>query len=116
MKTLKALKITSILNSIFCFCCIISLSCLAINRYCELGTFENIIAIIGGIPLLCWIINPIGIVSFIVCLVLFLTEREKQEVKQVMGKKWIWIFIWPVITTVFYFISIYLLVTITGGV
>ena len=116
MKTLKALKITSILNSIFCFCCIVSLSCLAINRYCELGTFENIIAIIGGIPLLCWIINPVGIVSFIVCLVLFFSLRKKQGSKQVMGKKWIWIFIWPVITTVFYFVSIGLLVEITGGV
>ena len=116
MKTLKALKITSILNGIFCFCCIISLSCLAINRYCKLGTFESIIAIIGGIPLLCWIINPVGIVSFIICLILFLIERKNQESRQVLGKKWIWIFIWPAITTVFYFVSIFLLVGITGGV
>ena len=116
MKTLKALKITSILNSIFCLCCITSLTCLAINRYCALGTFENIITIIGGIPLLCWIINPVGIVSFTVCLVLFLIERKNQEAKQAMGKKWIWIFVWPVITTVFYFTSICLLVEITGGV
>ena len=116
MKTLKALKITSILNGIFCICCIMSLSCLAINRFFELGTFENIIAIIGRIPLLCWIINPVGIVSFIVCFVLFLIERNNQEAKQKMGKKWIWIFLWPVITTVFYFTSIGLLVDITGGV
>ena len=53
MKTLKALKITSILNSIFCICCMMSLTCLAINRFCTLGKFENIIAIIGGIALLC---------------------------------------------------------------
>ena len=111
MKTLKALKITSILNSIFCFCCIVSLSCLAISRYCELGTFENIIAIIGGISSLCWIINPVGIVSFIICLILFLEES-----RQLLSKKWIWIFIWPVITTVFYFTSIYLLIGITGSV
>ena len=116
MKTLKALKITSILNSIFCLCCITSLTCLAINRYCTLGTLENIIAIIGGILLLCWIINPAGIVSFIVCLVLFLKERKNYEARQIMGKKWIWIFIWPVITTVLYFVSICLLVLITGGV
>ena len=116
MKTLKALKITSILNGIFCLCCIISLTCLAINRYCALGAIENIISVIGGIPLLCWIINPVGIISFIVCLILFLVERKKQEAKQVLGKKWIWIFIWPAITTVLYFISICLLVEITGGV
>ncbi len=116
MKTLKALKITSILNGIFCLCCIISITCLAINRYCALGTIENIISIIGGIPLLCWIINPIGIVSFIVCLALFLAEKKNQEAKQELGKHWIWIFIWPAITTVFYFVSIYLLVEITGGV
>ncbi len=113
MKTLKALKITSILNSIFCLCCMMSLTCLAINRHCELGTFENII---GGIPLLCWIINPVGIVSFIICLFLFLIERKNEESRQLLGKKWIWIFIWLAITTVFYFVSIFLLVGITGGV
>ena len=116
MKTIKALKITYVLNGIFCFCCIISITCLAINRYCALGAFENIIAIIGEIPLLCWIINPVGIVSFVVCLVLFLIERKNYEARQVMGKKWIWIFIWPVITTFLYFVSALLLVEITGGV
>lgn len=116
MKTLKALKITSVLNGIFCLCCIISLSCLAINRYFDLGAFENTIAIICRIPLLCWLINPIGILSFIVCVVLFLIERKNPEARQEIGKKWIWIFIWPVITTFFYFNSIGLLVDITSGV
>ena len=46
----------------------------------------------------------------------FLIERKNQEAKQIMGKKWTWIFVWPVITTFFYFTSICLLVEITGGV
>lgn len=116
MKTLKALKVTSILNSIFCLCCIISLTCFAIRGYFVLDRFENIIAILGTITFSCWMINPIGIVSFCVCIELFLKERKNQEAKQTIGLKWIWIFVWPVITTVFYFVSIYLLVEITGGV
>ena len=116
MKTLKALKITSILNGIFCLCCILFLACLAINRYCALGEIENVISTINRIFLWGWIINPIGIVSFIVCLTLFVVERRDQVAKQVIGLKWIWIFIWPIITTVLYFLSIGLMVDITGGV
>ena len=114
MKTLKALKITSVLNGIFCLCCILFLACTAINRYGALGEAENIIAVIGRIFLWGWLINPVGIVSFIVCLTLFAVERKDPVAKQVIGLKWIWIFVWPVITTVFYFVSIGLMVDISG--
>ena len=112
MKTLKALKITSILNGIFCFFCIASTVCFAINRYFDIRAFFSV----GMILTYGWIINPIGIISFIVCLSMFLSERNNQEAKQVIGKKWIWIFVWPVVTTVFYVSAIIFLVSLTGGV
>ena len=112
MKTLKALKITSILNSIFCFCCIASTGCMAISRYFDLNIFFRI----GDFLVITWIINPIGIISFAICLTKFMVERTSPDSRQVIGKKWIWIFIWPVITTVIYILSGGLFVAFTGGV
>ncbi len=112
MKTVKALKITSVLNSIFCLFCIASTICFAVNRYFDLRVFFDI----ANILVYGWIINPVGIISFVVCLVLFLFERKESEAKQVMGKKWVWIFIWPVMTTVLYLTAGVLTVAFTGGV
>jgi len=112
MKTLKALKITSILNGIFCFLCIASTLCFAISHYFDLRAFFDVAnTIVYG-----WIINPVGIVSFIICLVFFLAERKDQEAMQAVGKKWVWIFIWPVITTILYLAAGGLTVAFTGGI
>ena len=112
MKTVKALKITSILNGIFCFFCVASTVCFAITRYCDSNLFFSI----GNILIFGWIINPVGIVSFAVCLSLFLSERKNQEAKEVIGRKWVWIFVWPIITTLLYLVSSILTVAFTGGV
>lgn len=112
MKTLKALKVTSILNGIFCFFCVASTVCFAINRFFDIRAFFSI----GNILIYSWIINPIGIVSFIICLSLFLTERKKQEAKKAMEKKWILMFAWPIITTLLYLIAGGLTVAFTGGI
>ena len=112
MKTLKALKIISILNGIFCFCCIASTGCMAINRFFDINIFFRI----GDFLVITWIVNPIGIISFVICLTTFIVERASPEARQVIGKKWIWIFIWPVVTTVIYILSGVLFVAFTGGV
>ena len=117
MKTIKALKITSVLNSIFCLFCIASTICFAIAHYQVLAddqwrTFFSI----ANILIYGWVVNPVAPISFVVCIVLFLIERKQPESKQLIGKKWIWIFAWPVITTVLYLTAIVLTVAFTGGV
>ena len=112
MKTLKALKITSILNSIFCIFCVASTVCFAFAEY---FSFEIFFAI-GMILLLGWMINPVGIISFQICITVFIEERKQSQAKKLIGKKWIWIFIWPIITTVFWVIGGLLFVKFTGGV
>ena len=112
MKTLKALKITSILNGIFCFFCVASTVCFAITRYYDSNLFFSI----GNILICGWMINPIGIISFVICLPLFLAERKEQEARNAMGRKWIWVFVWPIITTLLYLVSSILTVAFTGGV
>ena len=112
MKTLKALKITSILNGIFCLFCIASTVCFAINRYYDIRSFFDA----ANILIYGWLVNPVAPISFIICIILFLIERKQPENRQLMGKKWVWIFAWPVITFLFYFTAMILTVAFTGGV
>ena len=104
MKTLKTLKITSIIQIIYC-------------TYCLLSTLLIIIGInIGPIVLantMLYIFYAtvefsifIMPMCFIANLVTFLKERKSPEQINVIGKKWIWIFIWPIIATVFFLIQI----------
>jgi len=112
MKTLKALKITSILNGIFCLCCVVFAVCLTINQYCS----TDAIKAIGVIATFGWLINPTPWVTFIINLVFFLIERNSSDARQLIGKKHILIFVWPVITTLLDFVAMGFLVEITGGV
>ena len=112
MKTLKSLKITSILQIIYCLYCFIPTIFLAIGDTTDNFTYTNI-----GIFLFCFtVINPTVIVSFCVNISIFLTERSKPEQKKIIGAKWVWIFVWPIITTIFFTISGLLFIKYTGGV
>ena len=112
MKTLRALRITSVLQIIFCLFCIASLTCFAIYRWYDI----DLLFYIGGLLVYGWMINPISIISFVICLFCFLPERKDPEARQIMGKKWIWVFIWPVITTLVWLFGGVVFVSLTGGV
>ena len=112
MKTLKSIKITYMLNSIFCFFCIVSTVCFAIYEYFSFSIFFSI----GMLSLIGWMVNPVGIISFITCLTTFIAERKQPQAKELIGKKWLWIFFWPIITTVFWLLGGGLFVEFTGGV
>ena len=117
MKTLKALKVTSILNGIFCFFCIASTVCYGIvQRQAATGKEWRTILSIATILTYGWIANPVALISFIVCILFFLTERKNPESRQLIGRKWVWIFVWPIITGIFWLTSAVLLVAFTGGV
>ena len=112
MKTLRSLKITSFLNGIYCFCCVLFAVSLVILQHRSIGAVR-VLSTVGAFG---WLLNPTPLVTFIVNLVLFLTERQDPQARQKIGRKSVWIFLWPVITTVFYFIAMGFLVEITGGV
>lgn len=112
MKTLKKLKTTFILNGIFCFCCIASTICLAINHYCNIYIFFGI----GVLLAYGWMVNPFAIISCFRCFAAYLSERKMPECKQLIGRKWVWIIIWPIITTILYLLSAGLFIAFTGGV
>ncbi len=112
MKTLKALKAITIWNCIFIFSCIISIICLAVNHYYN----TNVLSLIGTLFVYGWMVNPIPLILCIRCLKLYLTERKNETTKQIIGWKWIWLFVWPIITTTLWWLGGGLFVKFTGGV
>ena len=112
MKTLKLLKITSILQIIFCLLCIASTVCFAIASFCESQLFFEI----ADALIRFWIINPVAPISFLICLPCFLIERRNPESRAIIGRRWVWIFLWPVITALMYLTAGMLTVAFTGGV
>ena len=112
MKTLKALKTATIWSCIFCLSCIISIICFAINHYHK----SNFLSLIGTSFIYGWMVNPIPFILCVRCFKIYLTERKNEIAKQTIGRKWIWIFILPVITTAFFVFGGGLFVLITGGV
>lgn len=112
MKTLKALKIASILNGVFCFCCIAMTVCFTIDHYYDISAFYDLgYAFIYG-----WILYPVTIVSLIVCSVIFRKEKKSSDIDRVIRKKHIWIFVWPIITTALFLFSIMEFAWYVGGV
>ena len=112
MKTLKALKAATIWSCIFCLSCIISIICFAVDHYYN----TNILSLIGTFFLYGWVANPVPLISCIRCLKLYITELKNEKDKQIIGKKWTMIFVWPVITTAFWVFGGGLFAVITGGV
>ena len=111
MKTLKTLKTMNIWNSVFCVSWAISLLCLLIDKY-----YDILLVNIGLITIYGWMTNPFAIISCFQCLIAYLADRKNPTYKQLIGKKWVWIFIWPIITTLLFIIGGGLFVEITGGV
>ncbi len=112
MKTLKELKTVTVWNCIFCFSCIISIICFAVNHYYN----TDLLSLIGTLFVYGWMVNPIPLILCIRCFKSYLTERKNEESKQTIGNRWIWILVCPVIATAFWVIGGVLFVVITGGV
>ena len=112
MKTIKWLKISIVLQSIFAFFCIASSVCFAINRYFDLRIFFTL----GNLLIYGCIINPIGLISIVVGIILFFSEKGKDENRIIVGKKWIWFVVFFVMDTLLYLASAGMMVLLTGGV
>ncbi len=96
MKTLKALRVATIRNCIFCVFWTLTHICLIVTQHHNAPIFFDIamLSVYG------WMVNPFPIFSCFRCLKIYLTERKHPEQKQRIGKKWIWALVWPIITTV----------------
>ena len=112
MKTLKALKITSLLQAIYCVYCFVPIVFLAIGDSSGIFVYSKI-----GMHLFALaVFVPIVPVSFIVCLCILISEIRSAEQRRIIGSKWLWIIAWPLITTTALIVSGMLLIYYTGGV
>lgn len=112
MKTLKALRIAAVLNGIYCLCCIAYAICLTLYQHIH----SPVIKTIGVITGLGWLLNPSPVIAFVMCRVRYSAERRSPEARQLIGKKYVWIYLWPVIAAACYFAAMGTLIEITGGV
>ena len=112
MKLQKSLWITSVLQGFYCLICLASTVCFGVCRFTDSREFFDL----GNALMPLWMLNPIAVPCFIANLFFFLYEKENPEFHSRMGRKWIWVFLWPVITTFLWFLSVILLVAFTGGV
>lgn len=112
MKTIKWLKTSIVLQSIFAFFCITSSLCFTINRYFDLRIFFTL----GNISVYGWLINPIGLISVVVGFILFFSEKSNDENRKIIGTKWIWFVVFFIIDILLYLTAGMLLVVFTGGV
>lgn len=112
MKTMKWLKISVILQIVYVFFCISSISCFAITRYFDVNGFFAL----GNILIYGWIINPTGFVTLIVGFIFFFAEKGIEEYRKTIGDRWIWFILFFVFDILLYLVSAYFLVFLTGGV
>ena len=103
MITSTSIKVTSILQIIYCLYCITSTLLIVI------GVNNGPLIIANLMLFLFYTVTAYSIiiapVCFLINLVFFLLECKDPEQKRLIGKKWIWIFVWPVISTVCYMIA-----------
>lgn len=63
-----------------------------------------------------FIVNPIGLISVIVGLKFFYSEKGNTESRKIIGNKWIWYILFLVIDVLLYITAGLLTVVYTGGV
>ena len=112
MKTMKWLKTAAVLQAVYVFSCVSSTVCFALFRWLDM----RILFDIANVLVYGWIASPIGPLTLIVGLVLFLVERGNPEQRQRIGKKWLWFPAMFVLDLLLWVVSGVLMVALTGGV
>ncbi len=107
MKTMKSLKITSVIQGIYCVGGIVALIMLAVFDMLVDTGVETQFLMFGLMMAFLSIINPVGIVCFLVNLIIFLLERRDLEERRRIGGYWIFIPIWLAGCTVLWLLCAY---------
>ena len=97
---MKSLKVTSVLQGIYAVGAVVGLICMGMFDMLQGTGSEMQFFMFGAMLAFLSIINPVGIICFIVNLVIFLIERRDPEERKRIGGYWVFIPIWLAACTV----------------
>lgn len=108
-------KISPALQILYCMGCSVVLVCMSLYAAFYTTAFGEICFKMGEVMFLLSALNPIGIICAIGNLVSYLGRRKNSENKPPSGAL-VWVICGPILTTVFWCLSICAFVHYTGGV
>ena len=103
MRTTDSIKVTSIVQITLSIYYLISILFVVIGTNGGPIFLANIVLFL--FYLFTWYSIIIVPICFFINLYCFLKGRKDPKQKELVGKKWIWIFVWPVITTALFLVS-----------
>lgn len=106
MKTKKALKITSTAQGMFCLGAVVSMVCMYLYYSTGEGTLGTTCFELGSVLAVLTAINPVAPICLAVNLWCYLSDRKYPSERKEIGKLWILIPVWPVVTTVLWYLTI----------
>ena len=109
MKTLKWLKKSILLQTIYVFCCIASSLCFAPEHYFKIYFCLGL----GVLFMYGWCI---GLITVIRGFSIFFSEKKNERDRKIIGKKWLWFIVFFLADTLLFFFAGGLMVQFTGGV
>ena len=110
MKTLKWLKITAVVQGIYALTCAVSLGLIA----CA-DSVDDLIFRIGETVFFTGELLPIAPVLLFLTMFAYLRERGVPAQKELIGRKWLWMFLQFVVTIFILLVSLVIFVALTGG-
>ena len=63
-----------------------------------------------------WIINPTGILTLVLGMSFYSSEKGNEDFKKIFGKKWIWFIVFFIIDTFLYLACGGMMAVLTGSV
>lgn len=123
-QALKTIKCMNILNGIYVFVCLISMLGSSMNLLQYKAAEHNLMLAnicealfpVGPFGVILATLIPFGPVAWIVGIVHYILNCKKADYQASIGKKWIWLIVWPFLDVCLWMGAVCALVGFTGGV
>jgi len=114
----------NILNGIYAGICLLSIvgSSMVLFEY-AIGRPEglivdicNVLFVFGPVGLVLVTFIPLGPIAWLVGLISYLVHFRNEDYRKCVGRKWVWLIIWPFVFALLWAGAVFALVYFTGGV
>lgn len=114
LKTLKYIKRIKHTALLYLFFCIFSLVAVYSSQHPMLHSTQYFE--FAAVTLLLWAINPMVLIVSLLGFKAYFVERKDIEKRNMIGKKWMFFFIWNIVVVVAWHVSLFFFIYFTGGV